>query len=396
MGAAIGVAALGLGAGMMSARAWWQSGALLDLDFANDRYWWDGREYGSRAAFLAAIGGAVADGVVSFPWTDATVQIQVDALVAEQPTGNEVLYSLDDGSETNCLRARRDSASQVVRLFVIAAGTTLSDIGTQALGRGVVLRTSHSVRTQNFAGAANGAGSGATVSSTALPAVTTMRIGRGASANLPWSGQIRRITIYPDPAPDVATNTAASTPPHDLWLEGDSYIASSAGVGLAASIARLGRRYPLNDGIGGSTLEQSQTRVLAKTGTPRDLPLIFWDGDNNGYGALASDMARYAAMIAALGHQRFLILAPALRSAQSVEQRDAARSLTTALAAAYGTRMIDPMPTLLALANGAGDAENVASGTVPASLLQDGVHLTGPGMDAVAQLVLARLASLGW
>lgn len=395
MGAMIGLAAIGLATCRSTPPAWQQPGAALDLDFANERYWWNGQHFATRDLFLAAIGGAVTDGVTTFPWTDASIQIVVDALVPEEPTGNEVLYSLDDGSETNCLRARRDSASQVLRIFAIAGGTTLSDIGTQTLGRGMVLRSSQSTRSQNFAAAANGTGSGATTAATAMPAVTTMRIGRGASANLPWSGQIRRLTIYPDPATDVAANTAASLPPHDLWLEGDSYAGGSAGIGLGSSLARQHGRYPLNDAIGGSTLDQAVSRILARTGPARNLPLIYWDGDNNGFASLADDLARYDQIAAAADNGRYLLLPPTLRAGQQTSQRELAHQLTMALRDRHGDRCLDPMPTLLTMA-GPGDADNVANGTVPASLLQDGTHLTRLGMDAMAQLVMTRLRDLGW
>nr|WP_314259180.1 hypothetical protein [uncultured Devosia sp.] len=394
MSAMIGIA-IGLAAARMTL-PWQEPGAILDLDFVNERYFWDGRHFATRAAFLAAIGGTITNGAVTFPWTDPTVQIRVDALIAEEPLGDEVLYAIDDGSEANCLRVRRDGASQVVRIFATAQGTTLSDIGTLTIGRGAVLRTSQSVRLQNFAGAANGIGGDATITSSALPNVTTMRIGRGPVADLPWSGQVRRVTVMPEPAVDLTANTKSSLPPYDLWLEGDSYVDGAPSFGLAASLSRLGGHYPLNDAIGGSTLAQAQARILARAEIRANLPLVYWDGDNNGFAPLADDLARYAAIANALGHGRFLFIAPALRSGQPTDQRQAALALTNALRATYGDRLVDPMPALLALANGPGDAGNVASGTVPASLLLDGVHLNRTGLDAVAQLVMQRLTEKGW
>ncbi|WIJ26764.1 hypothetical protein [Devosia sp. RR2S18] len=133
MGGLLGVAAIGGYSGNPVPRSLVGGPGRPHLDFAGNRFWRDGRQFATLGAFLNAIGGAVVSGPVTFPWTDASVQVRVDALVAEHPTGNEVLYSLDDG--TNCLRVRRDISSQVVRVFAIANGTTLSDIGTMAAAR---------------------------------------------------------------------------------------------------------------------------------------------------------------------------------------------------------------------------------------------------------------------
>lgn len=396
MSAFIGAAAIGVVAWRGMGGRWWDEEATLDLDFANNRYWWNGMEFSSLSAFLASIGGSVTDGIITFPWNRAAGQIRVDALVSEQPNGNEVLYSLDDGTEANCLRVRRDGASQVVRFFVIAAGTTLSDIGTIPVGRGWVVRTSQSARSRAFNAAINGAGSDAKPVSTAMPVVTTMRIGRGASANTPWSGQIRRVTVSSEPATDVTATIAASRPQHDLWVEGDSYVAGSAGVGLASALARLAGATPLNDGLGGSTLAQIESRMLARSGSMRDLPVIFWDGDNNGYASGPEDLARYDNIISSFGHGRFLVVTTPIRSGQSIPQREAALALGTALRTNYGARIVDPMPILMTMANGTTDTSNVAEGTVPSSLLQDGVHLTGPAMDAVAAVVSTILRERGW
>lgn len=396
MGSLLGVAAIGVAAAIRFGDRWWEDRAALDLDFAGNRFWWNGRQFASLGAFLNAVGGALVGGRVTFPWTDASVQIRVDALVAEHPTGNEVLYSLDDGTETNCLRVRRDLSSQVVRVFAIANGTTLSDIGTMAAGRGWAIRSSQSAQSKTFHAAVNGAGSTANVVAAALPTVTTFRLGTGAQANLPWSGTIRRLTIFPHPATIGSKNIAASAVPHDLWLEGDSYVAGAQGVGLSSSLARLTNYTPVNQGIGGSNLEQIATRVAETASSTRRLPLVLWDGDTNDFGSLPDDLSRFASIVGAADHARFLIVAPAPRSGQSAAQQAATRALAEALLAEYGNRAVDPMPVLAALADPVTDDSNLANGTVPASLLQDGVHLTGAAMDAVGRLVSDRLNDLGW
>lgn len=60
-GLAIGV---GFGLGYLVDRpAWWEANAILDADFANSRFHWDGQTFSSEAAFLVAIGGVGAGGV---------------------------------------------------------------------------------------------------------------------------------------------------------------------------------------------------------------------------------------------------------------------------------------------------------------------------------------------
>ena len=68
MGAAAGAVAFGVGLGLAWPRlgaTWSRSGAIVDADFANDRYVFAGRNHASKAAFLLAIGGSEAAGAVS-------------------------------------------------------------------------------------------------------------------------------------------------------------------------------------------------------------------------------------------------------------------------------------------------------------------------------------------
>jgi len=68
MGAAAGAGALGLGVGLSWPRlaaTWSRPGAILDADLAGGRFVFAGRNYPTRAAFLAAAGGAEAAGAIA-------------------------------------------------------------------------------------------------------------------------------------------------------------------------------------------------------------------------------------------------------------------------------------------------------------------------------------------
>ena len=58
MGALAAATGMGLGELVAPALAWWNDDALLDADYANGRFRWDGQAFDDEADFNAAIGGS--------------------------------------------------------------------------------------------------------------------------------------------------------------------------------------------------------------------------------------------------------------------------------------------------------------------------------------------------
>lgn len=181
-----------------------------------------------------------------------------------------------------------------------------------------------------------------------------------------------------------------------IWLDGDSYSApSTGGDGLAARLSTAGRIATVT-GVGGSTLDQAVARVQARPWA-RDSVLIIWDGSSNGYGTLAEDMAKYAAIASFV--PKTIILPPVRRGVDDAGTKAAITALQGAIATAYAGRTIDAQALLAAAATSPGDDADVAAGVVPSSLLVNPVtdaHLNTAGWNVVYPAVAALLTSLGW
>jgi len=376
------------------AAVWEDTTAALDIDFVGDRVLWNGLKFSSIDNFVKAIGGTRTGQKLTFPWTDSTVTIVAEAQTAQSASGNEVLYAIDDGTTNNFHRLRRDNPSGTLRAQTTGSGSTVADMSGAAVFRGDFIRSAHSTQPSSYRFARNGATALTGGASGSLATCTTMRIGTDL-AGLDWTGVIDRITVYTTPETDATAISALSKPAWDFLTEGDSYGAGAGGVGTAASAAKSKYR-PINFAVGGSSLLQARDRILAMSAGNKALPLLFWDGDANGYGVLGTDMQFYADIAAALGHSRFLIIPSAKRNDQSAPQQAATIALSNALKAAYPGNILDVMPMLISMGDPVADATDITNKNVPDSLMQDRVHLTSVAMDAVIALAVDVMRSRGW
>ena len=181
--------------------------------------------------------------------------------------------------------------------------------------------------------------------------------------------------------------------PHKLAAFGDSmtYIAAPE---LAAA---LGVEVH-NAGVGSTTSSEISAALLAYPDKARSF--VIWAGHNN-FRQPDQVLADVAAMVAAVGHERYVVVGMvyADRPDEYVGGVDRATKagINATLSAAYRGRYVDA-PGLLAARNSgdAQDRQDVANGVTPTSLRApgDGIHINRLG----AQIVAAEVADIvrGW
>lgn len=283
---------------------------------------------------------------------------------------------------TTVLRSS-DSHLVVTVTFGNSAAATL-DLGAISLGAAHVLEMSHA--SNRFMASLDG---GAVVGDTVgtMPGIAVIYEGRSNTGQT-WSGTIERVTVY----------DGEFAPVNAISMDGDSYssVSGSGGVSGQALLATSTGRPVFSTGVGGSTLAEQVARVVANPGLYRGV-FVHIDGDANGYGDLATDMALYAQMADALGHGRFVIVPPFQRANKTTEANAATLALSNALLTAYPGNAVDGWAILAAQAVSPGDDATVAAGQIPASMLQgDGTHLTSAGMDYLTDAIAAFIAGKSW
>jgi hypothetical protein len=217
------------------------------------------------------------------------------------------------------------------------------------------------------------------------PGLSVFRVGRSNTGET-WDGAISKVTLF-----------ASERIPSDVWYgEGDSYMALAGVGGVSLSLALGTASSPIfTTALGGTDLSSQVARWQANPGLHRGI-LLHWDGDANGYGTIAEDMAKYATMVA--GHSRFIIIPPCRRANNASDKNTATTVLQNAIAAAYPANYYDAQAKLASLSDGsAGDLAAVAAGNIPPSCLQgDLTHLTSVAKAAIATDLIALKASKGW
>lgn len=171
-----------------------------------------------------------------------------------------------------------------------------------------------------------------------------------------------------------------------------------------------GQRAISNQGIGGESSTLIKNRVVASTAL-KPATAVFWMGYNDiaAVGATAGDaatiqatvIANYAASVAALGHNRFLIVG--LINGSDTDQSNGLwrsnlrKSINAALLATYGaSKFLDIHTYLVSQYNPSvpQDVTDYAADIVPGSLRVDGIHLTTAAHSLVAAQIYAKLIAL--
>lgn len=185
----------------------------------------------------------------------------------------------------------------------------------------------------------------------------------------------------------------------NLSCYGDSFVEGYGNAPLPQQLAFFSGYGYFNGGIGGQTSSQVKDRLLADAAR-RGWATVIWCGRNN-YGDAAAVKADIAAMVAALGHDRYLILGILPKSDVPSEQvggvgHNAILALNADLAAAYGPRFFDVLSWLrggaladVGITPTAQDLIDITAGQVPGSLRYDSLHLNSAGYRTVARKIVS-------
>ncbi|MFC7703158.1 hypothetical protein ACFQXB_02975 [Plastorhodobacter daqingensis] len=137
------------------------------------------------------------------------------------------------------------------------------------------------------------------------------------------------------------------------------------------------------------TLAADSVFVPEKSVSLRDHDAWIWAGRNN-FSDPARVKADIAAMVAHLGHGRFLVGAVLPSANDTASGVAMIQALNADLAAAYGVRFVNLVGALQAAGDGtAGDASDIAAGRIPRSLRSDAIHLNDAGYAVVATAMAA-------
>lgn len=170
---------------------------------------------------------------------------------------------------------------------------------------------------------------------------------------------------------------------------------------IAANAGTRGRWY-YNGGVGGETSTQIKTRLLAANADYLAATTVIWAGRNN-YTDPTTVKSDIAAMIAAIGHDRYLVLSVINGdyANEYIGQSDYQTivNLNTDLAALYGARFIDVRTPLVAAGAPAGSnpsATDYAHDVPPVGLRFDNIHLLDAAYAMVGNAVYAKLSQYNW
>lgn len=246
-------------------------------------------------------------------------------------------------------------------------------------------------------------------SSTSMVGVSHMRIGQDIGGTSAWDGTFKHVAVVRARQLNDWLEYQAMLPTATPRLfAGDSYIGGAGGVVLPDLYRTATGQLTINIGVGGSTFQQ-QLGYITSRPYLRNLPLVLWDGSNNGMVDIASQVAIAQQIWDWKSDGRILfmpsIAVPNPGQASSSSPNSNATYLSQyrdALIAAFGTAHVyDPVPVLQSLSNHLTDDNNdVAAGLIPRSVMltqnNGEVHLGTAAMTAIAQhsAFQAKIAAL--
>lgn len=306
----------------------------------------------------------------------------IDGATPAAASGNKVLAQWGEDGERNRVRLVWD-ASKHLRFIVTVSGSEVANLDMGVVEVATAFTAEGSIGTNRIA-VRLGSALSLIDTAAAFPGLGKFWIGRSYTGET-WDGTIGHLKVF----------AAERIPADVLYGEGDSYMALTAGVGMSASLPVALGRPMFTTAAGGSTLATEVARVQANPGLCRGT-FVHWDGDANSFTDVATTMANYAAMVAALPHQRFVIVPPCRRFNATAGQNAAVTTIQSQLAALYPGHIVDAQAILAGLAVSPGDDAYVAAGYIPNSCLTDGTHITLAAMNAVAAEVASLITSSGW
>lgn len=211
--------------------------------------------------------------------------------------------------------------------------------------------------------------------------------GKGLSANDYTTEEKNRLSNFNFTDLEKITNTTISA-----W--GDSMTQGSGGTPYTTSLSDSTFYTIYNGGVGGETSTQIKVRMLAATTKYAD-NIIIWVGRNN-YTDTTQIKNDIAAMIAALGHNRYLVLGVTNGNYGGYERvggegYNYITRLNTSLGRIYGEKYFDVRKYLVNnRSSSPQDLQDFADDIVPTSLRSDAIHLNTLGYSLVTKGVLEK------
>lgn len=347
---------------------------------------------GGRITSGSGTGAAIFDDLSVKEWlpfsgmTSSAISGRLSGVTPAVVAGSKVALQLwGSRDERNRIRLEYDSSSKL--RFIVTMNNVAQanlDLGTVAVSSPFAVE--FSVGELNRIAARLNTNPSLADNSSIKPGLAVLSVARSQTGEI-WDGSINRLTLW----------STERLPTDMLYLEGDSYAAGSGGVGLTDSLISASGKAGLTTATGGSTLAQQLARVNANLGLTRAI-FVHWDGDANGYVDITTTMANYASLVAAVGHNRFVIVPPCRRANNETAENTAITTIQSQLMSLYGaTHIVDAQAILASHATSPGDDTYVANNYIPISLLQgDGTHLNSTGMGYVATAVSSLINNNNW
>jgi hypothetical protein len=170
----------------------------------------------------------------------------------------------------------------------------------------------------------------------------------------------------------------------DIRLEGDSYMGGACRVDIASSIKAAIGRNVVSTAVGGSEMAGARDRLLApeNRGLLRRITVL-WDGSQNGYRTAESYADQVAEGIAALEHDRFIIIPAAVPAGSSNPTQQ------LAIADEFKRRWPDNYLDWRSFIPN-------TDGVINADQMCDQVHLAKPALDAMGDGIASFVRQRGW
>ena len=178
----------------------------------------------------------------------------------------------------------------------------------------------------------------------------------------------------------------------EFIFDGDSLTEGFGGSSYPSQFATLSGAFVTNRGVGGQTSTQIKDRVVAAT-SQLHLPTVLFPGRNDfnsiGVGAGTTIKANVATSVAALNHNRYLILGVTNRSDEATGNAtlNAIIAYNSDMATLYPGRFLDVRALLMTKGTTGQDAIDVAAGKIPSSLMADVTHFNTLGYYHIAKAI---------
>ena len=408
---------LGVGLQIASGAGFPRIGAILDVDFDNNRFYWNGavRTLADFTAHPSGVGYILTSaqfGTINYA-AGVTISLDYTHSFAAAPAG--MLWSTVSASNQRLEAAPATSAAgrYYSRLYtgaVTPAAFLAFNYGSYYEGRGRRRLTWRVQDGQLLHGAFDNYDRANLTGSANLPTFQTPT--RMAFSNWAQSGQtssltnstLHRVTIWPTARTDAEIDAiAADGYAPAIHTLGDSFLNNEYSLDqLRLLLAAKGYVGTSQDGVGSTTITQQAARYAAYATTAKEKwwnsTLVIVDGGFEG--TLEEAIAAIESIRANIGHDRWLYIQGGPNADTGAADRIALDARWAGVQTAYPNNWVPTLAAAQALSNGsADDIAQVARGWWPASLTvgtSDFHPNSTLGAAFMADAIYDALTARGW